>query len=40
VHGLASLIASGHIPVESSDPAQIEEIARAVVRSLVPGFDG
>ena len=39
VHGLASLIASGHIPVESSDPAQIEVIARAVVRSLVPGFD-
>jgi AcrR family transcriptional regulator len=35
-----TLIASGHIPVESSDPAQIEEIARAVVRSLVPGFDG
>jgi AcrR family transcriptional regulator len=40
VHGLASLITSGQIPVESSDPAQFEEIARAVVRSLVPGFDG
>ena len=40
VHGLASLIVSGHIPVAGSDPARIEEIARAVVRSLVPGFDG
>jgi AcrR family transcriptional regulator len=40
VHGLASLITSGHVPVASSDPAQIEAIARAVVRSLVPGFDG
>ncbi len=40
VHGLASLIASGQIQVASSDSAQIEEIARSVVRSLVPGFDG
>jgi AcrR family transcriptional regulator len=40
VHGLASLITSGHVPVVASDPARVEEIARAVVRSLVPGFDG
>jgi AcrR family transcriptional regulator len=40
VHGLASLITGGHVQVASSDLAQIEEIARAVVRSLVPGFDG
>jgi AcrR family transcriptional regulator len=40
VHGLASLIVRGHIPGSGSDPARIEEIARAVVRSLVPGFDG
>jgi AcrR family transcriptional regulator len=40
VHGLASLITGGHVQVGGSDPAQIEEIARAVVRSLVPGFDG
>ncbi len=39
VHGLASLIASGQIPVDRSDPAQIEELARTVVRALVPGFD-
>jgi AcrR family transcriptional regulator len=40
MHGLASLITGGHVRVGSSDPARIEEIARAVVRSLVPGFDG
>jgi AcrR family transcriptional regulator len=40
VHGLASLITGGHIRVGGSDPPRIEEIARAVVRSLVPGFDG
>lgn len=40
MHGLASLITSGHIRVAGSDPVRIEEIARAVVRSLVPGFDG
>lgn len=40
VHGLASLITSGHVRVADSDPARIEEIARTVVRSLVPGFDG
>ena len=40
VHGLASLIACGQIQVASSDSARIEEIARSVVRSLVPGFDG
>jgi AcrR family transcriptional regulator len=40
VHGLASLITGGHIRVEGSDPPRIEETARAVVRSLVPGFDG
>ena len=40
VHGLASLITSGHVRVAGSDPARIEEIARTVVRSLVPGFDG
>ncbi len=40
VHGLASLITSGHVRVAGSDPARIEEIARTVVRSVVPGFDG
>ncbi len=40
MHGLASLITGGHIRVAGSDPARIEEIARPVVRSLVPGFDG
>ena len=40
VHGLASLITNGHVPVRRDDPAQVEQIARAVVRSLVPGFDG
>jgi hypothetical protein len=40
VHGLASLITAGHIRVAGSDPRRIEEIARGVVRSLVPGFDG
>ena len=40
MHGLASLITSGHVGVAGSDPARIEEITRAVVRSLVPGFDG
>jgi AcrR family transcriptional regulator len=40
VHGLASLITSGHIRVAGFDPGRIEQIARAVVRSLVPGFDG
>jgi hypothetical protein len=40
VHGLASLIIGGHIQVAGSDPGRIEAIARAVVRSLVPGFDG
>ena len=40
MHGLASLITSGHVRVAGSDPARIEEIARTVVRSLVPGFDG
>jgi AcrR family transcriptional regulator len=40
MHGLASLITGGHVRVGRSDPAQLEQIARAVVRSLVPGFDG
>jgi AcrR family transcriptional regulator len=40
MHGLASLITSGHVRVPGSDPARIEEIARNVVRALVPGFDG
>lgn len=40
VHGLASLITAGHVRIEGSDPARVEAIARAVVRSLVPGFDG
>jgi AcrR family transcriptional regulator len=40
VHGLASLITSGHVRAPGSDPDRIEQIARSVVRSLVPGFDG
>ncbi len=40
VHGLASLITSGHVQVANSETDRIEEIARAVVRSLVPGFNG
>jgi AcrR family transcriptional regulator len=37
VHGLASLITSGHV---RSDPRRVEEIARSVARWVVPGFDG
>jgi hypothetical protein len=40
MHGLASLIIGGHVRVGRSDPARVEEIARSVVRSLVPGFGG
>jgi hypothetical protein len=39
MHGLASLITSGHVRVGRGDPAEVEQIARAVVRSLIPGFD-
>jgi AcrR family transcriptional regulator len=40
VHGLGSLITSGHIRAEGSDPRRVEEIARSVARWVVRGFDG
>ena len=40
VHGLASLITSGHIGARGPDPQRIEESARSVARWVVPGFDG
>jgi AcrR family transcriptional regulator len=39
VHGLASLMTSGHIRVAGSDRRRIQEIARGVARWVVPGFD-